>query len=503
MVVRRRIGFARVTAALAGGVLVASVVAAAGATAKAPGVARSLVAAAPANGVSWGGPVSANGRFVAFASGASNLVAGDTNRCYDDDAGKHYNCEDVFVRDRTTGRTSRLSVSGRGEQGNAASGQHALAISGDGQLVAFDSYASNLVAGDTTQCHELRDPGQGGGCPDVFVRDRQAGTVEQVDVSSSGEPAEGESYTLLDSISTDGRFVVFESDAANLVPGESRCDWRVSERMCSDVFVRDRATRTTERVSVRLTCKPDPYAPNRCYDGDPAAESPADSGSGSISGNGRFVAFYSASSQLVPGDTNNVADVFVRDRLKKTTERVSIGRNKAQANDQSGAPAISSDGRFVAFVSYASNLVAGDTNKSPDVFVRDRTRGTTDRISVSTRGREANDGSYWPKLSANGRLIAYTSSASNLVPSDTNKANDVFVHDRVTRKTVRVDVSTTGAPTERNRQTYLAAISSTGRFVVFQSEASNLVAGDTNRRFDVFLRDRATNKTSLISAARR
>ena len=131
--------------------------------------------------------------------------------------------------------------------------------------------------------------------------------------------------------------------------------------------------------------------------------------------------------------------------------------------------------------------------------MRDRVRGTTERISMSTRGREANGGSYWPAISANGRFVGFASSASNLVRGDTNKVTDVFVHDRVTRKTVRVNVSSAGASTARNRQSYLGAISPDGRYVVFASAAPNLVPGDTNRSFDVFLRDRATNKTSLIS----
>jgi Tol biopolymer transport system component len=504
MVVHRRIGIAQVAVTLAAGTLLASGVAAAGSTPQSPGAARSIVKAAPANGVSWGGAISANGRFVAFTSLASNLVAGDTNRCRDEGTGRHYNCEDVFVRDRATGRTTPVSVSRSGAQGNAASGQHGLAISGDGRLVAFDSYASNLVSGDTTQCHELRDPGQGdSGCPDVFVRDGKAGTTEQVDLSSAGEPAESESYTLLDAMSADGRFVVFESDAGNLASGSYHCEWRYSERTCSDVFVRDRAAGTTERISVRLACEPHPYAPDVCYDGDPTAESAADSGGGAISPDGRFVAFYSASSRLVPGDTNRVADVFVRDRLKKTTERVSVGRRDEQANGQSVAAAISASGRFVVFASQASNLVSGDTNKADDVFVRDRVKGTTERISVSTGGRQADGGSYWPRISANGRFVAFASPASSLVPGDTNKANDVFVRDRVARKTVRVNVSSAGAPTERNRHSYLAAMSPDGRFVLFQSAAANLVPPDTNRNYDVFLHDLATKKTTLISVGRR
>src|SRR5215211_5930248 len=204
-----------IAVAFAVAALVGSAVAGAAVSHERSSAARSTTAA-PSNGLSWGGPVSANGRFVAFASGASNLVRGDTNRCDDEFEQRRYNCEDVFVRDRAAGRTTRVSVSGRGEQGDAASGRHGLAISGDGRLVAFDSYASNLVAGDITQCHELRDRGQDGGCSDVFVRDRQAGTVEEVNVSSAGDPAEGESYTLLDSMSGSGRFVVFESDASNL-----------------------------------------------------------------------------------------------------------------------------------------------------------------------------------------------------------------------------------------------------------------------------------------------
>ena len=137
------------------------------------------------------------------------------------------------------------------------------------------------------------------------------------------------------------------------------------------------------------------------------------------------------------------------------------------------------------------------------MFVRDRVKGTTERISVSTAGRQADGGSYWPRISANGRFVAFASPASSLVPGDTNKANDVFVRDRVARKTVRVNVSSAGAPTERNRHSYLAAMSPDGRFVLFQSAAANLVPPDTNRNYDVFLHDLATKKTTLISVGRR
>jgi Tol biopolymer transport system component len=164
------------------------------------------------------------------------------------------------------------------------------------------------------------------------------------------------------------------------------------------------------------------------------------SGGAVISADGRFVAFISSASNLVAGDTNGHIDVFVRDRVAQVTRRVSVGPGGQQANGSSRDPAISADGRFVAFRSFASNLVAGDTNGLDDVFVRDRTAQVTRRISVGPGGQQANSNSVWAAISADGRFVAFDSGASNLVAGDTNNHWDVFVRDRLAQVTRRVSV---------------------------------------------------------------
>jgi Tol biopolymer transport system component len=305
-----------------------------------------------------------------------------------------------------------------------------------------------------------------------------AQVTERVDVSSLGAQANLPSGLpgLGDYVSRDGRFVVFTSQASNLVPGDSYTG-------ASDVFIRDRQKGTTECLSVD------------------AHGHPANAGAWlfglSISTDGRYVAYYAESSNLIPGDTNGVPDVFLRDRLNQTTERVSLASSGAQANGRSEFPAISDDGRYVAFQSEANNLVSGDTNAVLDVFVRDRVNGTTERVSISSGGSQGNAVSGGPTLSADGRLVAFTSLASNLVSGDSNGAADVFVHDRQTGVTERVSVATGGG--EGDGQSGVAKICGTGRYVSFTSEATNLVAGDTNTQSDVFVHDLQTGTTVRVS----
>jgi Tol biopolymer transport system component len=250
------------------------------------------------------------------------------------------------------------------------------------------------------------------------------------------------------------------------------------------VFVRDRVARTTERVSVSTTG----IEANRHSDLD------------AISPDGRFVVFSSLASNLVPADTNRQEDVFVRDRLTGTTERVSVGNGGEQARGRSDWGSISADGRFVAFHSSASNLVAGDTNKRWDVFVRDRLTGTTERVSVNGGGKQGNRSSRAPKVSGDGRFVAFNSTASNLVAHDTNKTSDVFVRDRLNGTTERVSVNS--AAKQAKGKSFGRSTTPDMRFVAFDSLASNLVPRDKNKTWDVFLRDRLTGTTELVSAAR-
>ncbi|HMC07628.1 MAG TPA: hypothetical protein VKG89_09585, partial [Solirubrobacterales bacterium] len=188
----------------------------------------------------------------------------------------------------------------------------------------------------------------------------------------------------------------------------------------------------------------------------------ADSSDSAVSDDGRFVAYYSAASNLVPGDTNGVDDIFVRDRLTGTTERVSVDAAGNQGNGDSFGPALSADGRFVSFRSQASNLVPGDTNGASDDFVYDRQTGQIERISVDSAGNEANGDSFETWMSDDGRYVAFLSFASNLVSGDTNGVSDIFVRDRQAGTTERVSVDSSG--TEANGESFYPQISADGRF---------------------------------------
>jgi Tol biopolymer transport system component len=334
---------------------------------------------AQADDSSYGATVTPDGRYVAFRSFATNLVAGDTNGVLD-----------VFVRDRATNQTTRISVDSAGGQANSAS--FAPALSADGRYVAFWSHATNLVAGDAN------------GWSDVFVHDRQTGATTRVSVDSFGAEA---NYTCgYPSISADGRYVAFESNAGNLAPGDDLLT------PFTDVFVHDRQTGQTTRVS----------CDSNGVKGDAGSYKP------SISADGRCVAFHSDAWNRVPFDTIGT-DVFVHDRQTGQTTRVSVTSSGAQADFISEAARISADARHVAFTSLATNLVAGDTNNLVDVFVHDRQTGQTTRASVTSSGAQANNGSVAPSISSDGRVVAFESNASNLVPFDTNSNPDVFVRE--------------------------------------------------------------------------
>jgi Tol biopolymer transport system component len=205
----------------------------------------------------------------------------------------------------------------------------------------------------------------------------------------------------------------------------------------------------------------------------------------SMSADGRYVAFVSRAANLVAGDTNGDDDVFVSDLLTGRTVRASIATNGAQGNGGSGEPSISADGRRVAFSSGAG-LVPGDTNAARDVFVRDLVAGTTRRVSVSSSGAQAADQSLNPAISADGNDVAYESPAANLVPEDTNAAWDVFVRDLRAGQTRRASVSSDGSQGIRDSRS--PSLSGDGGRVAFASAAGNLVAADTNRLTDIFVR---------------
>jgi photosystem II stability/assembly factor-like uncharacterized protein len=301
-------------------------------------------------------------------------------------------------------------------------------------------------------------------------------------VSVDGEGAEGNNGSSKPSISSDGRYVAFQSDATDLIPGDTNDS--------TDIFVYDRTLDTIERVSV---------------DGE-GAEGNNVSLVPDISSDGRYVAFQSASTIFVPGDgdTNACDDIFVYDRTLDTIERISVSSEGSEGNNCSANPSISSDGRYVAFQSNATDLIPGDTNDYTDIFVYDRTLDTIERVSVDSEGGQATGGedggaSSNVNISSDGRYVIFQSFATNLVADDINDMRDVFIHDRETDATELVSVSSdealAGAPSQG------ASVSSDGRYVVFSSSATNLTGDEVNGLEALFLRDRTLGTTELIPGA--
>jgi len=390
--------------------------------------------------------ISADGRHVAFASLASNLVSNDTN-----------GADDCFVHDRQTGQTVRISVDSAGLQCNGESSHPA--ISADGRFVAFVSAGTNLVPGDSN------------GRRDVFVHDRHTGQTRRVSVSTAG--AQGNADSELPSISADGRFVAFSGAASTLVAGDTN--------LHEDVFVHDLLTGRTSRIS----------ADSFGVQGNDHSRTP------SLSADGRIVAFASQASNLVPADTNHQMDVFVHDRSTALTSRVSVSSLGTQSHGSGNDLSISADGRFVVFESSATNLVSGDTNGYQDVFVHDRGTLQTSRVSVNSAGVQGNGRSNSRSISADGRFVAFASYAPNLVPGDANGHRDAFVHDRWQSQTFRVSVSSAGG--EGNDASWLPSISADGKCIAFLSAARNLVPGDRNLVNDAFVRDRTSAQFLLTS----
>ena len=427
--------------------------------------------------------ISSDGRYVAFESFATDLVANDTN-----------NKVDIFIRDRLLKTTTRASVDSAGNQVTEASVDPS--ISGDGRYVAFESNANDLVVADSNPLS------------DIFVHD-QLGGITLVSVDSTGAQDPIPSTSSSPSVSSNGRYVAFDSDA-ELVDTDSNGYF--------DVFVHDRDADdngtydepggiSTVRVSVDSA-------------GNEATEASVDP---SISADGRYVAYSSFATDLVGlgNDTNGKFDIFVHDRDTDengtydepggiSTVRVSVDSGGGQADGDSNSPSISGDGRYVAFDSDATGLVASDTNGKFDIFVHDLQTGTTVRVSVASGGGEGNGHSYSPSISGDGRYVAFYSEANNLVASDTNGSTDVFLHDRDADgngtydevggvSTVRVSVATGGS--EGNGDSSAPSISADGKFVAFMSDAPDLVVGDGNGSSDIFTYERESLPPTVDSTS--
>jgi len=391
--------------------------------------------------------MSRDGRYVAFSSGADNLVAGDVE-----------GHADVFVHDRATGSTVRVSVDANGVGGDYDSFDSS--ISADGRFVAFASYADNFVAFD----HEL--------FLDVFVHDRDPdgngvfdeGNGVTTRVSDPSFGVDGDDASYAPSISADGKVVAFVSFATNLVIGDT------NQR--ADVFVRDLSTGTTTRVSVDSA----------------GAQSDGDSFAPSLSRDGRWVAFQSSATRLVAGDTNGCDDVFVHDLSTGTTVRASVSSAGVQGNRASSFASICGDGSRVVFQSQAGNFSKIDLkNGSSDVFLRDFAAGTTTLLSVDSSGAAANGASFYPLISEDGTTVTFASEATNLSANDADGAYDAFVRDLNAGTTTILSQTAWLASAEA----VASALSGDGRLVAFESESPDFVADDTNADYDVFVYDRS------------
>jgi Tol biopolymer transport system component len=378
----------------------------------------------PSGAYSYPPSISADGRFVVFESLAPISSDGDKNAV-----------GDVFRRDLDQSSTVMVSLASDGSQANNRS--YAPHVSDDGQLVVFESLASNLVPGDANDVS------------DIYLRDLGALTTIRVSIASGGDDANGASYRP--AISGDGAYVAFCSRATNLAAGDADAG--------AGVFIYERATATLTRVPVNSTggavggCervaidedggvvafaavgggRSDVYVYQRASGTLTPLTDGADDSSGlggiAISGDGRLVGFDSTATTLVAGDSNRSRDVFVRDLGAGTTTRESVRSDGGQLPGDSGASgvAISGDGRFVVFSSTARGVVPGDSNGQEDVFRRDLTSGQTTIVSLSVAERTANNSSYAPDVDADGSEVAYTSLAANITYGDSNRDSDIFV----------------------------------------------------------------------------
>jgi Tol biopolymer transport system component len=357
-----------------------------------------------------------------------------------------------------SGNTLRVSVDPTGADGGAGAYSLEAALSGDGAVVAFRS-AARLA------------PQDAGGFDDVYVHERWTGATTLASHTPAGAPGNGASQAP--SISADGRYVAFESDASDLVAGDLSG--------LGDVFVLDRLTGVVTLESVSSA----------------GLQGNGRSTAARLGADGRFLLFASAATNLVAGDTNGRVDVFLRDRLLLTTVRVSVATSGAEGNRDSRPGGVSTDGRTAAFHSDSTNLAADDTNGTTDVFVRDLLAGTTTLVSRGPRGLVGNGGSLLAALSADGRRVAFVSSATNLVQNDRNGFADVFVRDLVLGTTVRASVASDGS--EANSYSQDPSISADGASVAFTTWATNLAPDDADGLPDVLVRDLAAGTTQLAS----
>jgi Tol biopolymer transport system component len=349
--------------------------------------------------------------------------------------------------------TTLVSRNAAGQAGNGHS--FFPSVTSDGRFVVFRSTSGNLVPGH-------------GAVREVYLLDRDLGHgLEVVSVADDGSPSNGHSGTVTQA-SRGGLYVVFDSLGSNLVAGDTNNTF--------DVFVRMRFAGAphTERESIATR-------------GEQANGASFAQG---ISGDGRLVLFGSEATNLVAGDTNGVADLFVRDRAYQMTTRVNVSSTGGQANNYAADAKITPSGRYVVFRSAATNLVPGDTNDAEDVFVRDRFTGRTERVSVDGTGAQLPGGGTSPSISADGRYVTFTG-------HDSRGSLQVFMRDRTAGTTRQVSVSSRGEPA--NGMSLRGALSANGRYLAFESAATNLAPGLFGPQQQIYVRDLWAGTTTMAS----
>jgi len=399
-----------------------------------------------AEGRSEAPAVNLNGTGVAYNSNALNLVSPPVQSFRNQ----------VYLRPIADVTSQLISKAPDGKAGNFPSepGGFAPSVSADSRFVAFSSQATNLVPDDSN------------GLEDVFVYDRESGQMELISRTPT-ELANG--VSSFPRLSADGRYVAFQSNASNLVDNDTN--------NTTDVFLYDRQDHVMRLVSVSNT----------------GALGNGRSLTPSISADGRVITFASRATNLVSTPLSGAFEqIFVTDWQSNAIELASVNDAGQPANEISFLPVLTSDGGTVAFKSEAFNLVPNDTNGEPDVFVRERAAGDTQRVSVDSFGNQSNGLSAAPGISGDGRFVAFASFASDFVPEDGNGLGDVYVYDRfppgrsqglIARVTVGLD----GAQPDAGVTDFPVSISTDGRWIAFSSAATNLVPNDTNNDIDAFL----------------
>lgn len=390
------------------------------------------VAGVQGTNISQANDISTSGRYVAFASAARNLVPGDTNFS-----------QDIFLKDMQTGAVSIVSTNSSG--GLANNHSYAPAISSDGRYVTFYSDASNLVAGDTNSRK------------DIFHKDTLTGVLIRVSVSSAGAQSDGQSWWP--SISGDGRYVAYHSDAINLVASDTNG--------LGDIFFYDTQTGDTRRISTTSS----------------GAQASGDSDRPSVSFDGRYVAFSSTATDLVTGDTTFASDIVIKDTQTGAVSIVSTDSAGNQKNVACSAPDITPDGRYVVF-NTSGDLTAINVSNT-NAYIKDTVTNTTVLASIDASGTTGSIASaQQPSISDDGRFVTFWSSSTVLVSNDTNGKFDIFIHDKDTGVTTIASASENGTLGDAN--SYTSNFSGNGRYVVYGSDATNLVDVDVNGQRDVF-----------------